>query len=302
MHDWNELMKKALLMLICVVLSGYASAESWLTMPEHRKAMVLAHRGCWADGAPEVSVASIRACDAIGPAMVEIDVLATKDGALVLMHDETVDRTTNGTGRVADMTLEQVRALRLRAGAGGPDARLTDERVPTLEEALLAAKDRYIVNLHFKAPVEQEAAEVVKRLGMEGQVTAWVSGGPGNIDSLMESPMRGVIGVIPIIGECKGAESGSCWSRPIGSFDAFGPIQPVAFYMLDGNGPGFIADGAMASRPAGSLIMASSLWTIDILPQRERQAAWCRLIEAGVDIIMTDYPADLIDFLRNAEC
>lgn len=299
-EDWNIQMKKVFLALFCLALSGGANAEE-LIPEDGREVMVLAHRACWEGGAPEVSVAAIRACDAINPEMIEIDVLATRDGALVLMHDDTVDRTTNGTGRVADMTLDQIRTLRLRAGEGGPDAALTDERIPTLEEALLAAKDRYIVNLHFKAPLEQEAAEVVKRLGMAGQVTAWVSGQPGEIASLMDSPMRGVIGLIPVIDECKGAKTESCWSRPIGSFDAFTPLQPVAFYMLEGTAPGFIADGARARRPTGSRIMARSLWTIDNLPHHERRTAWRGLIDAGVEIIMTDRPGDLIDLLNDKD-
>lgn len=292
-------MNRVFLILAFLTSSGTAIAIAEPLVPvEGHDAMVLAHRACWEGGAPELSVAAIRACDAIKPEMIEIDVIATKDGALILMHDDTVDRTTNGTGQVADLTLEQIRALRLRSGEGGPDAVLTDEKIPTLEEALLAAKDRYIVNLHFKAPLEREAAEVVERLGMAGQVTAWVSGPPGSVESLTGSPMRGVIGLIPIIGECRGEKNESCWRRPIGSLDAFGPIDPVAFYILAGNEPGFVADGASAKRPTGSRIMASSLWTIDSLPQHERWAAWRELIDAGVEIIMTDRPGDLVDFLN----
>ena len=70
--------------------------------------------------------------------MVELDVWKTKDGELVLMHDPTVDRTTDGSGRIADMTLAELRQLRLK----DKDGKLTEHRVPTLEEALQLAKDR----------------------------------------------------------------------------------------------------------------------------------------------------------------
>jgi len=73
----------------------------------------------------------------------------------VLMHDTTVDRTTNGTGRVDSLTLEQIEGLRLREGLGGAQAALTDEGVPTLAEAMRLAKDRGLVPVS-----EPELAEV----------------------------------------------------------------------------------------------------------------------------------------------
>lgn len=108
--------------------------------------MVVAHRGYWR-GAPENSVRAIDLAVGKGAEVVEIDVQRTKDGELVLMHDTTVDRTTSGTGRVADLTLDQIKALRMRAGLGGAQAAFTDERVPTLTEALAVVKGRAMLNL-----------------------------------------------------------------------------------------------------------------------------------------------------------
>lgn len=64
----------------------------------------------------------------------ETDVRMTRDGYLVMIHDATVDRTTNGSGKVADLTLAQVQSLRLRDDLGGLAASLTDMHVPTLDE------------------------------------------------------------------------------------------------------------------------------------------------------------------------
>ncbi|MFF1380656.1 glycerophosphodiester phosphodiesterase family protein [Streptomyces sp. NPDC058308] len=108
--------------------------------------LIAAHRGQWRK-APENSVAGIRAGFADGAAIVETDVRLTKDKVPVLMHDATVDRTTNGKGRVADLTLAQLRGLRLRAGRGGGQAPLTAEHVPTLAEAMTAARTLGLVNL-----------------------------------------------------------------------------------------------------------------------------------------------------------
>ncbi|MGW0537049.1 glycerophosphodiester phosphodiesterase family protein [Streptomyces sp. NPDC003032] len=108
--------------------------------------MTVAHRGQWRK-APENSLAAIRAGFADGAEIVEVDIRLTKDEVPVLMHDATVDRTTNGTGRVADLTHAQLRALRLRTGLGGRWAALTGERIPTLAEAMGAARTLGLVNL-----------------------------------------------------------------------------------------------------------------------------------------------------------
>ncbi len=91
--------------------------------------LVVAHRGASAYE-PENTLRAIRRAFALGAPAVEVDVRRTREGALAILHDETVDRTTDGSGSVADMTLEEIR--RLDAGKG--------ERVPTLDEVLGAVK------------------------------------------------------------------------------------------------------------------------------------------------------------------
>lgn len=116
--------------------------------------MIAAHRGQWRD-APENSILAIENAIADGAEVVELDIRRTKDGELVLMHDDTVNRTTNGTGRVSDLTLAQIKSLRLRQGHGGAQAPLTNYSVPTFAEAMLAAKDRALVNLDKGWPVRE---------------------------------------------------------------------------------------------------------------------------------------------------
>ncbi|MEO0755238.1 MAG: glycerophosphodiester phosphodiesterase family protein, partial [Pseudomonadota bacterium] len=77
------------------------------------------------------------------PALLEVDVRESRDGALVLMHDDTVDRTTTGSGLVADLTLAELKALRLLDN----DGRETDFQIPTLGEALSAIGGRTILQL-----------------------------------------------------------------------------------------------------------------------------------------------------------
>lgn len=97
---------------------------------------ISAHRAVSAPDQPENSIAAIEATGrAIPNAILELDAVLTKDGHLVLMHDETMERTTTGRGRVADLTLAQVKRARLKASN---DA-LTRAAPPTLGEALDAA-------------------------------------------------------------------------------------------------------------------------------------------------------------------
>jgi glycerophosphoryl diester phosphodiesterase len=136
---------------------------------------ISAHRGQSADDQPENSIAAITATGrAIPGAIVEIDAVLTRDGELVLMHDDTMERTTTGQGKVADLTLAQVKAARLRA----PDGTLTQAAPPTLAEALEAAREvGAIASIDLK-PASEAATMVlaraviaeVRRVGAEGRV------------------------------------------------------------------------------------------------------------------------------------
>lgn len=105
---------------------------------------VIAHRG--ASGTrPENTLASFREAVALGADMIELDVQLCRDGEVVVLHDDTLDRTTNGGGFVRDHTLADLRRLDAGAWFGAPYA---GERVPTLEEVLRAV--RLPINVELK--------------------------------------------------------------------------------------------------------------------------------------------------------
>jgi len=106
---------------------------------------VTGHRGA-AGLEPENTLRSIQKAIDLGVDRVEIDVRVTRDGHLVVIHDETVDRTTDGHGYVKDLTFSELRSL--DAGKG--------EKIPTLEEALRLTRGRVTLQIELKAP---EAAE-----------------------------------------------------------------------------------------------------------------------------------------------
>ncbi|HEX5235427.1 MAG TPA: glycerophosphodiester phosphodiesterase family protein [Silvibacterium sp.] len=106
-----------------------------------RRVLRIGHRGA-AGHAPENTIAAIHAGISLGADLVELDVQLTRDGRLVIMHDERVDRTTNGTGSVCEKTFDELQLL--DAGNG--------EHVPSLEAALGAASGRAGVMLEAKTP------------------------------------------------------------------------------------------------------------------------------------------------------
>ena len=124
--------------------------------------------------APPNSLEGYTASKAAGYKYVECDVRFTSDGVPILMHDETVDRTTDGTGAVREMTLAQIKALRIDTHPTYPDC-----RVPTLEEFL---RHCHKLNLHpyiewsevDSVPTDADAsliAQIIRRTGMDGKVS-----------------------------------------------------------------------------------------------------------------------------------
>ena len=97
----------------CASYSNIAQLKDRLENPQKNDVMVTAHRACWRYS-PENSLKGIEECINMGVDMIEIDVRMSKDGHLIVIHDETVDRTTNGKGEVADLTLNELRKLKLR--------------------------------------------------------------------------------------------------------------------------------------------------------------------------------------------
>ncbi len=126
---------------------------------------VVGHRGDWRN-APENSLLAIEYCIQRDVEIVEIDVRRTADGVFVLMHDETVNRTTTGEGRVEDMTAAEVAALRLTNGLGNP----TELGVPTLRGALLSAKGRVLLNLDKCDDYLSEVVPILRETGTIHQV------------------------------------------------------------------------------------------------------------------------------------
>lgn len=122
--------------------------------------LVSGHRGGHVPGFPENSLAGFANVLEQMPAFFEIDPRLTKDSVIVLMHDATLDRTTNGHGKVGDYTWAELQKLRLKDAQGN----VTEHRIPTLEEAIRWSRGKTVLNLDRKDVPEAMTAALLKRL------------------------------------------------------------------------------------------------------------------------------------------
>ena len=165
-------MKKYILSIAFLALPLFVSSQEpveriykKITDPNDMGITVVAHRADWRT-APENSLAAIESSIRQGADVVELDVQKTKDGKLILMHDKTLDRTTTGKGKISEWPLDSIRTLYLKNGA----ALKTKHRVPTLEEALLTAKGKVMVNLDKAYPIFDEIYPVLEKTGTVNQI------------------------------------------------------------------------------------------------------------------------------------
>ena len=129
-----------------------------------RVKQIVAHRGASSER-PECTLAAIHRAIEVGATAIEMDVRTSKDGGLFLLHDKTLDRTTNGTGRASKLSIKQLKQL--DAGSWF-DRAYKDERIPTLREALQICRDKIDLLLDLKEkgdPYAKAVAEEVRRYG-----------------------------------------------------------------------------------------------------------------------------------------
>ncbi|MFU2015058.1 glycerophosphodiester phosphodiesterase [Peribacillus butanolivorans] len=117
-----------------------APNDNWL---HSNKTELSAHRGAQV-AAPENTLESITQAGLLGYGFVEIDVQKTKDDQYILMHDQTVDRTTTGSGKVEDLTLQEIQSFAIEDKQGN----VTNYKAPTLHEVLEEA-NKYNIGINF---------------------------------------------------------------------------------------------------------------------------------------------------------
>ncbi|TWF59313.1 tandem-95 repeat protein [Neorhizobium alkalisoli] len=152
-----------------------ASVDAIIASYEDAKdgnSLIAAHRmGYWENNTrilAENSLSSVERSISLGVDILETDLMRTKDGHYVLMHDGSINRTTTGSGNVSDLTLEQLRTYNLKIEGSNV---VTDEKIPTVEELFAAIKGKAMVNLD-KVAVSDFAAvsALAEKAGVANQV------------------------------------------------------------------------------------------------------------------------------------
>ncbi len=222
----------------------------------------IAHRGASGDFA-ENTLAAFEAAIAAGADMCELDVQLTADGAAVVIHDDTVDRTTGGRGAVKAMTLAQIRALDTADGAG----------IPTLEEVLQLVRGRCGLNVELKAPGVQD--EVCRLLRGHDAIASTI------VSSFDWDALAAARRIDPQLSLGVLADR-----RAEAMFTAACELRAASVHPRHD-----LVSEAMVAR-AHRMGFKVLVWTVD-RPGRMR-----RLMAMGVDGIMTNYPARLAALMR----
>ena len=268
-------MTSRLKVLIAAILVFTLYAVSSANEPAHP--LIVAHRGLL-QHAPENTLANFRACLELRLGF-EFDVQRTKDGQLVCIHDDTVNRTTNGTGKVAELTLDEIR--RLDAGSWF-DSKFAGEKVPTIEEVMKLIGDHrqqeVLIAVDLKAvDVEQgvvrlaEQYKVLHRLLFIGR-------------TISEPSVRQQI---------KAASVKAQTATVANNADEF----PMALAAPNTDCVYFrylpLKEQMVAVRGAGKKSFIAGSTVSGNVPGNWRQAT-----DVGIDGILTDYPLELRALLR----
>ncbi|QVM84878.1 glycerophosphodiester phosphodiesterase family protein [Novosphingobium decolorationis] len=233
--------------------------------------LIAAHRGGHLV-APENSRAAMDEAIAEKADIIEIDVRVTTDGVPYVMHDRTLDRTTDGTGPNAQITYAQLRALHLKGSAESP---------PTLQELLVKSCGKALVDLDMKTDKVAPVLAVVEGLGMAEQVILF--------DSESETLRAGrrLVPGLPVMTRLR-ADGPALEEINRG-------LAPVAIVHGDSTSLTRAASAVIAALPAR--IWANALGDTDTAMAQGDDAETCRRLAdlriMGVSVIQTDYPAAL---------
>lgn len=137
-----------------------AELHQWFRYAADRPVVISGHRGGMVTGYPENCIESFEKTLTMMPSFFEIDPRMTKDSVIVLMHDATIDRTTNGTGKVSDYTYAELQQFFLKDREGN----VTTYKIPTLEECIVWSQGKTILNLDIKDVPLEIMSSFVNRL------------------------------------------------------------------------------------------------------------------------------------------
>jgi glycerophosphoryl diester phosphodiesterase len=253
-------MQKTLLVFL-LLLGGALDAQT-------KKIVVISHRGEHLRH-PENTMPAFEEAVRVGADYIEVDVRTTSDGKLVLMHDASVARTTDGQGDVAKMTFDEIRALDAGIKKG---TEFRGTKVPTFDEVLDYARGKINIYVDVKYVTATDLVEHIHDHGMTDHVVIY-SGRISKAIQDLDSSLR----IMPEAGNPQFAQT---------LVDQLHP-KVLAFDAND-----FKPDTIAVAKEAKALIY------VDRLGPADTAASWQQAIDAGADGIQTDHPEELVQYLR----
>jgi glycerophosphoryl diester phosphodiesterase len=274
----NRIFKITIVLFIFFMNASNVNAQmnSIKSLPTSaHKIMVIAHRGDHTI-APENSILSIQNAIQDGADYVELDIRTTLDGRLVLMHDATVDRMTNGKGKINELSFDQIRQLKLyNKNVSNSDTL----QVPSFEEALLACKDKINIYLDFKNANVQPVYEAILRAQMQNNMVVYINAPNQYLDWRKQVPsMPLILSLITKIND---------------STQMYAYLSKINIDILDGNWNEYTPQTVKAAMDKGVPVWA------DMQAAKEDPAYWDNGIILGLKGIQTDHPKELVQYVLN---
>ena len=266
--------------------------------PQSKNVVVICHRGDWRNY-PENSIPAIESIIKMGVDVMELDLKMTKDSVLVLCHDRTIDRTTNGKGRVSDITYDSLMTFHLKKGHGVTTDTL---KMPTLRQALECCKDRIVVNVDQGYEFYDQVLAITEELGVTDQILIKGKKPVKEVEEKMAQHPHNMM-YMPIIDI----------QKPSGKalFDEYmetGTV-PLAYEVCWGSWTPEVEDCMKKIVESGSKLWINSLWPSlcggfgndddAAFASGDPASVYDKYISRGVTMIQTDRPEMLINYLRS---
>jgi len=266
-------MKKTFGLIFLFACCARVNAQTAMLPESKHKFIVVAHRGDHVE-VPENTIAAFKKGIKHGVDYVEIDLRTTKDSVLVIMHDNTVDRMTNGKGKVSELTYAQIQQLKVM------DKRKDSTKtypVPTFEEVLKTCHNKIHIYLDYKDASVQQSYDMIKKYGMEHQIIVYINSPSQYVDWRRIAPAMPLMLSLPST------------VKNVDDLNKFLAKAPVA--LLDGDYSDYTAEIVQAATTAGV-----TPWP-DIQSPNEANN-WDKALELGFKGLQTDHPKALIAYLK----
>ena len=261
-------MKPLHIEILLLVIPSVVFCQSKIIFPKTNHAViVIAHRGFHAE-VPENTIESLRKAIEIGVDYVEVDIRTTLEGVPVVMHDANIERTTDGKGRVSELSTIDFRNLKIKG---------TNINPPTFSSFLMEAKGKMNLYLDIKDADPEKIVSLLDKYQMRERVVIYCL--PQQVYQ-----WRKLAPTVPVI-----TSPSSNIKTPF-EFEAFTLSFPVA--ILDGT-PKVYTKEVIEKL----LEINIPIW-LDTLNEEDTADTWAKAMSLGIKALQTDKPQELISFLQ----